>query len=87
MVSTRYIARPASGMVVESGSHAATFSGSTFSSAAKPSPTISSTIPAIANGAATAIAKAEAPEESVMPLLRTMHAQAARTVLVLRLLL
>ena len=86
MVSTRYIARPASGIVVESGSHAATFSGSTFSSTAMPSPTTRRTIPAIAKGAETAMAKVEAPDERVMPLLRAMHAHAARTVLVLMLL-
>ena len=86
VVSTRYIARPASGIVVESGSHAATFSGSTFSSTAIPSPTTSRTIPAIAKGAATAMAKAEAPDERVIPLLRAMHAHAASTVLVLMLL-
>ena len=82
----RYITRPASGILVESGSHAATFSGSAFSSTAIPSPTNSSTMPAIASGTAVARAKAETPDERMMPLPSTMHAQAARTVLVLRLL-
>lgn len=86
VVSMRYITRPASGILVESGSHAATFSGSTFSSTAIPSPTTRSTIPAITKGTATARAKAETPEERMMPLPRAMHTHAARTVLVLRLL-
>jgi len=86
VVSIRYITRPASGILVESGSHAATFSGSTFSSTAIPNPATRSTIPEIASGAAMARAKAETPDVRMMPLPSAMQTHAARTVLVLRLL-
>ena len=78
-MSTRYIARPASGIFTASGAHAANSSGSTDDSSGIPNPKRSNAAPAIDNGAPTAIANAFPAVPKTIPAPRSMHTQAAIT--------